>query len=107
MGLYTQVPDSPGCYTVDLKFVKKEAKAKKVRGNKRQAQKPNSRVTEGMLPRYQNLTFTEAVETVVRDRSGEIVTTDIMARDLYGEVEEPALVEAKNKVGKTLWSGGS
>jgi hypothetical protein len=29
-----------------------------------------------MLPRYQNLSFTEAVETVVRDRSGEILTSD-------------------------------
>jgi len=30
-----------------------------------------------------------------------------MARALYGELEGSALVEAKKKVGKILWSGGS
>ena len=40
-------------------------------------------------------------------RSGEIVTSDIMARALYGELEGPAFVEARNKIGKIMWSGAS
>lgn len=43
----------------------------------------------------------------MRDHRSEIVTSDIMARALYGEVEAQDLVEARNKVGKVLWSGGS
>lgn len=43
----------------------------------------------------------------MRDRSGEIVTSDVMARALYGNLEGQDLVKARNKVGKILWSGGS
>lgn len=78
-----------------------------VEEKKPQRRKPNSKATEGMLPCYRNLTFTEAVERVLRDRSGEIVTTDIMARALYGDLEGQDLVEAKKKVGKILWSGAN
>jgi hypothetical protein len=106
-GLWDKVPDSPGCYTADLKLVESKTKAKKAEGNKRQARKPNPKVTEGMLPRYQNLSFTEAVETVVRDRSGEVLTPDVVARALYGELEGEAFTQAKTKVGKTLWSGAN
>ncbi len=106
-GLWDRVPDEAGCYTADIKLVDKEVEPKLFEQKKRQPRKPNSKVTEGMLPRYRDLTFTEAVETVLRERSGEIVTTDIMARALYGELEGSALVEAKKKVGKILWSGAN
>lgn len=106
-GLWDKVPDFPDCYTADIKLIEKEVPPKNVESNKRQGKNPNSKATEGMLPRYRDLTFTDAVETVMRDRSGEIVTTDLMARSLYGELEGSALVEAKKKVGKIMWSGGS
>jgi hypothetical protein len=106
-GLWDRVPDEVGCYTADIKLVDREVELEKVEERKPQRRKPNSKATQGMLPRYQNLTFTDAVESVMRDRSGEIITSDIMARALYGELEGPALVEARNKVGKVLWSGGS
>lgn len=106
-GLWDRVPDEVGCYTADIKLVDREVEPEKVEEKKPQGRKPNSKATEGMLPRYRNLTFTDAVETVLRDRSGEILTSDIMARALYGELEGPALVEARNKVGKILWSGAS
>lgn len=105
--LWDRVPDSPGYYTIDMKLVDSEAEPKKIEDKKPQGRKPNSKATEGMLPRYRNLTFTDAVETVLRDRSGEIITSDIMARALYGELEGPALVEARNKIGKIMWSGAS
>ncbi len=106
-GLWDRVPDSPGCYTADVKLVDSEAEQKLVEERKPQRRKPNSKATEGMLPPYRNLTFTDAVESVMRDRSGEIVTTDIMARALYGELEGPAFVEARNKIGKIMWSGAN
>lgn len=106
-GLWDRVPDEVGCYTADIKLVDSEVEPTKVEAKKRQSRKPNSKATEGMLPRYQNLTFTDAVEIVLRDRSGEIVTSDIMARTLYGELEGQELTEARNKVGKILWSGAS
>ncbi len=97
-GLWDRVPDEVGCYTADIKLVDKEVEPTKVEAKKPQGRKPNSRATEGMLPRYRNLTFTDAVETVLRDRSGEIVTTDIMTRALYGELEGLAFVEARIKL---------
>lgn len=107
-GLWDRVPDSPGCYTADVKLVDSEAEQKLVEEKKPPRRKStSSRATEGMLPRYLNLTFTQAVESVMRDRRSEIVTTDIMTRALYGELEGPALVEARNKTGKILWSGAS
>ena len=60
-----------------------------------------------MLPRYRDLTFTDAVEIVLRDRSGEIITSNIMTRALYGELEGQDLVETRNKIGKIMWSGAS
>ena len=101
------MPDSPGYYTADMKLVDSEAEPKLVENKKPQGRKPNSKATEGMLPHYQNLTFTQAVEIVLRDHSGEIVTSDIMARALYGELEGQDFVEARNRVGKIMWSGAS
>ena len=101
------MPDSPGYYTADMKLVDSETEQKLVEDKKPQGRKPNSKATEGMLPHYQNLTFTQAVEIVLRDRSGEIITSDIMVRALYGELEGSAFVEARNKVGKVLWSGAN
>lgn len=106
-GLWDRVPDEVGCYTADIKLVDKEVEPKLVEAKKRQPRKPNSKVTEGILPRYRGLTFTEAVGTVVRDRRSEILTPDVVARALYGELEGKALTEAKTKVGKTLWSGAN
>lgn len=106
-GLWDKVPDEAGCYTADIKLIDKQVEPDDVENKKSQIRKPSSRATEGMLPRYQNLTFTDAVETVLGDHSGEIVTTDIMAQALFGELEGSALVEVKKKVGKILWSGAN
>lgn len=106
-GLWDRVPDSPGYYTIDMKLVDSEAEPKKVEEKKPQGRKPNSRATEKMLPRYRNSTFTDAVESVMRDHSGEIFTSDIMARALYSDLEGQDLVEARNKIGKIMWSGAN
>jgi antitoxin component of MazEF toxin-antitoxin module len=84
-----------------------ELDSKKADGYKRQRRKFSSNSTEEMLPRYQQLNFTEAVEAVVQENAGEILTTDKVARTLYGELSGQALTKAKEKVGKTLWSGAN
>lgn len=106
-GLWDRVPDEVGCYTADIQLVDREVEPEKLEEKKPQKRKPNSKATEGMLPRYRGLTFTDAVEIVLRDRSGEIITSDIMARALYGDLEGQELTEARNRVGKIMWSGAS
>lgn len=100
--LWDRVPGSAGCCTVELKLVEPELDSKEARGNKPQGRKSKSKSGEEILPCYRNLSFTDAVETVVRENAGEILSTDKVARELYGELEGQALTKAKAKVGKTL-----
>jgi hypothetical protein len=104
-GLWDRVPDSPGCYTLDLKLVNSDFGKKEAEDNKRQGQMSKGKSKDEILPRYQNLSLIEAVETVVRENQGQILTTDKVARELYGELKGYALTKAKAKVGKTLWHG--
>lgn len=84
-----------------------ELDSKKADGYKRQSRKFSSKSREEMLPRYQQLNFTEAVEVVVQENAGEILTTNKVARTLYGELSGQALTKAKDKIGKALWSGAN
>ncbi len=106
-GLWERVPHSPGCYTLDLKLLESEAKKKEAEDNKRQGRKSRYKSRDEMLPRYQNLSFTDAVEAVLRENAGQTLTTDKVAKELYGELKGYALTKAKEKIGKTLWSGAS
>lgn len=106
-GLWERVPNSPGCYTLDLKLLESEAKKKEAEDNKRQGRKSRYKSRDEMLPRYQNLSFTDAVEAVLREKAGQTLTTDKVAKELYGELKGYALTKAKEKIGKTLWSGAS
>ncbi len=106
-GLWDRVPNSPGCYTLDLKLLESEAKKKEAEDNKRQGRKSRYKPRDEMLRRYQNLSFTDAVETVLRENAGQTLTTDKVAKELYGELKGYALTKAKEKIGKTLWSGAS
>ncbi|WP_250126436.1 hypothetical protein [Chroococcidiopsis sp. CCMEE 29] len=104
-GLWDRVPDSPGCYTLDLKLINSDSSQKKAEDNKHQGQKSKRKSKDEILPRYQNLSLIGAVETVVRENQGQILTTEKVAKELYGELKGYALTKAKAKVGKTLWHG--
>lgn len=104
-GLWNKVPDQPGCYTLDLKMVKSESDQKQIVKSKHQEKQSKGKSSFEVLSRYQPLNFTEAVETIIRENAGQILTTDKVARELYGEISGPALTKAKEKVGKTFWSG--
>jgi len=69
-GMWDRVPDSPGCYTLDLKLVDSDSGKKEAEDNKRQGHQSKGKSKDEILPRYQNLSLIEAVETVVRENQG-------------------------------------
>lgn len=102
-GLWDKVPDAAGCYTVDLKLV--EQKSQRTKAQDAGGTSAPLLPVLPLLPRYRDMSFTGAVETVVRENAGEILTPETAARALYGEIEGKALTQAKAKVGKILWNG--
>ncbi|AFZ33508.1 hypothetical protein [Chroococcidiopsis sp. TS-821] len=101
-GLWEKVPDSPGCYTIDLKLI---ASNSENQDSKSRQQKQITKSNEQLLARYQNMSFTAAVTTIVEENVGEVLTPEKVARALYGEIEGKALTKAKAQVGKILWNG--
>lgn len=107
-GLWDKVPDQASCYTINLELVEPSATKqtepeKKVASGRKE--RPRGRASDDMLPRYQHLNLTAAVEAVVYANAGEVLTTDRIAETLYGKLEGKALTKAKDKIGKTLWGG--
>lgn len=107
-GSWEKVPGQASCYTINLKLVEPESIATKtVQQNTTNLRRQHLRGkrSEELLPHYQHLNLTAAVETVVQENAGQILTTDKVARELYGELEGRVLTKAKDKIGKTLWGG--
>lgn len=108
-GLWDKVPGQASCYTIDLKLVEPELIANKTAPENnvsfRRQQQLRGKRSDEMLPAYRHLNLTAAVETVVQENPGQILTTDKVARELFGELEGRALTKAKDKIGKTLWGG--
>jgi len=102
-GLWDKIPDQPGCYTIDLKLVDKEEKSPPI--SHQQADKAENNGTIEVLPPYQHLNFTQGVETVLRENPGQVMTSEKIARILYGELSAKDLSRAKDKIGKILWAG--
>lgn len=109
-GMWDKVPDQASCYTLDLKLVEPETVSERKAQSNRSSSRPRRLLRRGhsseeMMPRYQQLNFTEAVATVVNENPGQILTTELVAHKLYGDLSGQALTKAKDKIGKTLWSG--
>lgn len=64
-----------------------------------------SRYSDLMLPRYRQLSFTEAVATVVQSLAGQVLTPERVTRELYGDVSAKDLTGFQDQVGKALWAG--
>ncbi len=105
-GFWDKVPNQPGCYTIDLKLVDNEGKSPKSK-DESQAKASPSKETIEVLPAYQQLSFTKAVETVLRENAGLVMDSEKVARILYGNLEAEDFTEVKGKVGKVLWSGAN
>jgi len=109
-GLWHKVPGEPGCYTLDLDLVAPELAAKVNQPRQfGRHQKYPSRSKPGlkMLPAYSQLNLIDAVEEIVKQKAGQILNPDLVARTLYGELSGQALIKAKEIVGRALWSGAS
>lgn len=110
-GLWDKVPDQASCYTIDLMLVDPDSASKKISQQSKAGfrRKPQSirRSLNKMLPPYQQLNLVDAIEVIVRERPGEILSSDEVARALYGELSGLALTKAKERVGKSLWSGAN
>lgn len=108
-GLWDKAPGAPGCYTINRKLLQPKTDSKEISQQSkvsfRRKPQSNSKSSHIMLPRYQNLNLTDAVEVVVRENAGQILNTDFVARALYGDLEGQDLTKAKDRIGKTLWSG--
>ncbi len=118
-GLWDKVPDQPSCYTIDLDLVQPEGiqqtqpvatKKTNLSSTNTLRRRPSSRSrsSEEMLPRFHRMSLTAAVETVVQDRPGEVLTTEKVAKALHGEdIDGRALTKAKDRIGKILWGGAT
>lgn len=108
-GLWDKAPGAPGCYTINRKLLEPKTDSKEITQQSkvsfRRKPQSNSKSSHTMLPRYQHLNLTDAVEVVVRENAGQILNTDFVARALYGDLEGRDLTKAKDRIGKTLWSG--
>lgn len=58
-----------------------------------------------LLPQYQHLTRSEAVEKLLQDNIGTILHTDYIVRSLYGNLEKEALKVEKQRLYETLGKG--
>lgn len=117
-GLWDKVPDQPSCYTIDIDLVQPEKTQTQPVGTKkaslptstasRRRPSSRSRSSEEMLPRFQRMSLTAAVETVVQEHPGEVLTTEKVAKALHGEdIDGRALTKAKDRIGKILWGGAT
>jgi hypothetical protein len=105
-GQWDSVPDSPGCYTINLKLIEPELDKNEPKSSKHEEGRRISKSPDEMLDRYRNLSLIEAVEQVVQESAGQILTTEKVAQALYGgKLEGYALTKAKERIGKTLWYG--
>jgi hypothetical protein len=117
-GLWDKVPEQASCYTIDLKLVEPEeaehvlpVNAKKTNSQNmvgsRRRQSLRGKPSDEILPPYQRMSLTAAVENVVQEHPGEILTTEKVAKALYGDIEGRALTKAKDRIGKILWGGAT
>ncbi len=104
---WDKVPDQPGCYTIDLKLVDNEEQSTKSKDDEPQAKSTKNNQPIEVLPAYQQLSSTKAVETVLRENAGLVMDSEKIARILYGDLEAEDFTKVKGKVGKILWSGAN
>ena len=111
-GMWEKVPDQPACYTYKLSLVEPKADSESTTTSRlpvSSRRRPSRRgKSDDMLPRYNHLSLTAAVEVVVNEHPGEVITTEKVAKVLYGEdIDGRALIKAKDRIGKTLWGGAT
>ena len=104
-GLWDKVPGRSGYYTIVLEQAIKKPETKKT--NTKQQEISALALIEALPPAYHGLKLTQAVEKVLQENIGQAMSSEKVARVLFGEAEEEVFAAAKNKIGKALWSGAN
>jgi len=107
-GLWDKVPREVGCYTIDLKVLTPDsavtAQEPSVASEPSKAQS-KSNLQPSMLPIYKHLKSIDAVDLVINENAGKILTTDLVVKELYGKLSGTKLTKAKEIIGRALWRG--
>jgi len=107
-GLWEEVPAQPGCYTKELALAAPDLieKANRQQESSRQNSSPSeSQPTLQILPDYAKLSLIDAVDLIMNDQVGQVLTTELVATTLYGELSGSNLSEAKEIVAVALEQG--
>lgn len=106
-GLWAAVPNAPNYYTIDLNSLKSTAQQQELLLESALSPDPTrrSKYSDLLLPRYGHLSFSEAIEIVVQENAGEILTPERVTRDLFGNISETTLTKAQAQVTKWLRDG--
>jgi hypothetical protein len=112
-GLLAKVKNQEMSYTLDLKLLnssgagKTAAKSRgKAKGNARtqstntapQPSNVNESEQPGYQPQYQGNTLTESVENVMQAYPGKVMTTESVAKVLYGDIDSNTLIKVRKKL---------
>jgi len=108
-GLWDKVPGDSGCYTINLKLVEPDLAAKAeqtpIVTAPPKSQSKSSDLQPKMLPAYTALKSIDAVDLVINEKAGQILTTDLIVKALYGKLSGTKLTKAKEIIGRALWRG--
>lgn len=104
-GLWNKVPGKPSCYTIVLEQAIKKPEIKKA--NIKSQEISALALTDALIPEYQGLKLTQAVEKVLQGNPGVAMNSEKIAQILFDEAEENIFAAAKSKIGKVLWSGAN
>jgi len=107
---WQQFPGEKGVYTLDLRLLEPDAAptAEPMRQTGRQSHlRRRGREPVKVLPAYSRLTLVDAIATVLREHSGEVMTPETVTKALFGELSGISETTARKRVGKALWEGAS
>jgi len=107
-GLWDKVPGESGCYTLDLKQVDPDLAKKAKQGHQVSQPQTNpeqSQPSLSMLPAYSNLELIDAVDLIVNENAGQVLTTEQVTITLYGALSGSDFRQAKQRVAGALWRG--
>jgi hypothetical protein len=107
---WARVPDSPGCYTLDLSLVEEaSSKSSKQPGasssSKRNSAPPSRQLSAPMLPPYQGHSLFWAVTTFLQENQGKVLSVDDVIKGLFGEVEPRRIGQVRQVVSNRLSKG--
>jgi len=100
---WQHVPEQKGVYTLDLRLIEL-ASSPIAKSSKLRMGEPE---LPAVLTAYSDLKFIDAIGTVLRERAGQVMTSEKVTEILFGDLSGVGKAKAKEKVGRALWDGAS